>query len=101
MATAAIIRPGARRVFWFAALAGILAAAGCAGRSVQRLATDTTVDLSGRWNDTDSREVSQALIPQAMDGTWIRDWSQASGGNKPAVIVGVVRNRTEDHIPVA
>ena len=31
--------------------------AGCGGKQVTRIAPDTTVDLSGRWNDTDSRLV--------------------------------------------
>ena len=77
---------------------GVLSA-GCAGRQVTRISADAATDLSGRWNDTDSREVSDRLIPEALSATWITDW-QASGGGKPVVVVGVVRNRTAEHIPV-
>jgi hypothetical protein len=86
-----------------AAVAVILAGTmlvGCAKRSVTRVASDTTIDLSGRWNDVDSREVSEAMIQDAMNNPWISQWMQSNGGKKPTLIVGVVRNRTSDHIPV-
>ena len=35
-------------------------AAGCAQRRVTRVEPATPVDLSGRWNDTDSRLVAEA-----------------------------------------
>ena len=38
---------------------------GCAPkRQVQRVETDQTIDLSGRWNDSDSRSVSEEMIKQ-------------------------------------
>jgi len=75
------------------------AGSGCARRTVTRVAPDAAVDLSGRWNDTDSREVSEAIIREALDGAWITEWVREKG-RKPVVIVGVVRNRTSEHVPV-
>jgi uncharacterized protein YceK len=39
---------------WMVLAVGLLLA-GCASVKVDRLDVDETVDLSGRWNDTDSR----------------------------------------------
>ena len=80
----------------------ILAAflAGCGGKTVTRVGTDTTIDLSGRWNDTDSRLVSEEMIADALAGTWYTDYMQKEG-DKPAAIVGTVRNRTDEHIAVS
>ena len=44
---------------------------GCGGKSVQRIDTDTTVDLSGSWNDTDSRLVSEEMISQVLAHPWL------------------------------
>jgi uncharacterized protein (TIGR02722 family) len=70
---------------------------GC-GKQVKRVETDTTIDLSGRWNDTDSRLVSEEMIQDAMNRPWHDDFSSRSGGKKPVVIVGTVRNRSTEHI---
>jgi penicillin-binding protein activator len=72
---------------------------GCAKRTVTRVTPDTTLDLSGHWNDADSREVSAALIQDALQAPWVTEWIQKAG-RKPTVIVGVVRNKTAEHIPV-
>lgn len=80
-------------------VAGGAGPTGCARRTVTRVTPDTTVDLSGRWNDTDSREVSTTMIQEALNAPWITQWIQKAG-RKPTVIVGVIRNRTAEHIPV-
>ena len=43
-------------------------AAGCAGKTVTRVDSDTTIDLSGYWNDADSRLVSEEMIVDALAG---------------------------------
>ncbi len=74
-----------------------LVAAACGITRVQRIDTESVTDLSGRWNDADSRLVANALIEQSLSGSWT---SVNTGGNSPAVIVGEFRNRTLEHIPV-
>lgn len=71
--------------------------AGCASLKVDRMAVDETVDLSGRWNDTDSRLVSEQMISDVLSRPWI-DRYRASRGKDPVVIVGSVRNRSDEHI---
>lgn len=78
----------------------VLLLAGCAKRTVTRVSPDATIDLSGRWNDTDSRQVSETMIQESLTHPWISQWMQSNGGKKPTVIVGVVRNQTTEHIPV-
>ncbi len=80
--------------------AGLLALGGCTKKTVTRIDTDTTTDLSGRWNDTDSRQVSEEMIRDCLNHPWISQHMTSAGGKRPAVIVGVVRNKTTEHIPV-
>jgi PBP1b-binding outer membrane lipoprotein LpoB len=76
-------------------------AVGCGGRTeVTRLDPETTIDLSGFWNDTDSRLVADALIDDAMTFPWARRFMQQNNGEMPAVIFGAVRNKTTEHIAV-
>jgi uncharacterized protein (TIGR02722 family) len=78
-------------------LAVVLLLAGCASLKVDRVDVDKTVDLSGRWNDTDSRLVSEEMINDILSRPWI-DRFRAGRGKNPVVIVGSVRNRSDEHI---
>ena len=72
---------------------------GCS-TSVKRLDSGEVTDLSGEWNDTDSRLVSEEMIRDVLGRPWI-DRFIAEKGNRPAVIVGEVRNLSHEHINVA
>jgi hypothetical protein len=78
----------------------LVAVGGCANKRVERIDPASVTDLSGRWNDADSRLVANALITQSLEGSWARDYAAANGGQPPTVIVGQFRNRTMEHIPV-
>jgi penicillin-binding protein activator len=82
------------------ALALLVVGAGACGKRVTRIDPAAVTDLSGRWNDTDSRLVANALIEQSMTAQWLARHTSLSGGEPPAVIVGSFRNRTLEHIPV-
>ena len=75
---------------------GLLATA-CSTVKVDRVGVEETVDLSGRWNDTDSRLVSEEMIADVLSRPWIDDY-RAGKGRDPVVIVGSVRNRSDEHI---
>lgn len=72
----------------------------CAG--VQRVSSDTQVDLSGRWNDTDVRQVCETLIADCLESPNVNriadDWRSKHGGENPTVIVGRFSNRSSEHI---
>lgn len=72
---------------------------GCAGK-VKRVETDEIIDLSGRWNDTDSRLVSEEMIKDCLSRPWIDKFQETHGEKLPVVIVGTVRNRSHEHINV-
>ncbi len=72
--------------------------AGCGGgRTVTRLDTESVTDLSGKWNDTDSRLVAQEMISDCLSRSWLTD-AIAATGKKPVVTVGTIRNLTNEHI---
>jgi uncharacterized protein (TIGR02722 family) len=71
---------------------------GCS-TTVDRMETDEVVDLSGAWNDTDSRLVSEEMIADVLSRPWITDFVNKEG-QPPAVIVGEIRNLSHEHINV-
>ncbi len=74
--------------------------AGCgSSKQVTRLEADTTTDLSGEWNDTDSRLVANEMIGDVTAAAWISEYTKAQK-RKPTVIVGKITNRTTEHIEV-
>lgn len=72
--------------------------AGCS-TSVERVDTGKTIDLSGAWNDTDSRLVSEEMMQDVMNRPWIDEFTRAKK-HAPAVIVGEVRNLSHEHVNV-
>lgn len=81
------------------ALAALLALVGCATK-VERMEPGQVTDLSGKWNDTDSRLVSEEMIRDVLSHRWVGDFSQARAGKRPALIVGEIRNLSHEHISV-
>ena len=71
--------------------------ASCAGTTVQRVATDTVTDLSGRWNDTDAQLVAEQIVKEALSFPWLAKF-QKKTGKEPKVIVGEIKNKTDEHI---
>jgi len=79
-------------------IAAALLISGCAtGPKVTRTASDEVIDLSGRWNDTDSRLTAEAMVSSMLSGGWLERFS-ADEGRPPVVIVGTVRNKSSEHI---
>ncbi len=79
--------------------AGAMAFAGCSsGKTVQRVDADQQIDLSGDWNDTDSRLVAEEMIKDVLSRPWVSDF-KAETKRTPTVIVGTVKNRSSEHIP--
>lgn len=80
--------------------AGIgIAIAGCSSHNVQRVNEDTVIDLSGRWNDTDSRLTAEEITAELMEHAWYSTFASQNGGKKPVLIVGMITNKSHEHIP--
>lgn len=74
---------------------------GCASAPrVQRVDPQAVIDLSGKWNDTDSRLVSEEMIRDCLNDPWLTRHMTGSGSKRPVVIVGVMRNKSTEHIAV-
>ena len=72
---------------------------GCSGTKVERIAVDSVKDLSGDWNDTDSRLVSEEMIHDLMSAPWLTR-HKAEGKKAPSLIVGEIKNLSHEHIAV-
>ena len=64
---------------------------------VSRVDSSAVTDLSGNWNDTDSRLVAEEMIQDVLARPWLSRFSKEHG-KVPTVIVGTVRNLSHEHI---
>ena len=71
---------------------------GCGTRKVERIDTEEVIDLSGRWNDSDSRMVADAMVEQILNDRWLNNFREKHDGDRPVVIVGLVYNKSHEHI---
>lgn len=65
--------------------------------SVTQVDPNQKINLSGRWNDSDSRQVAQKMIDELLGSEKYKEYA-ITLGKKPAIIVGLVRNKTSEHI---
>lgn len=66
-------------------------------RSVTRIDTAKPIDLSGRWNDTDSRQVADQMIHDLLKSDGFKKYADMLG-RKPVIVIGVIKNKTTEHI---
>jgi len=66
-------------------------------RKVSRIDPGQQIDLSGRWNDTDSRQVADKMVSEFLSSPRFKEYATTIG-RKPAIIVGQIRNKTSEHI---
>lgn len=71
--------------------------AACNKHTVTRVSPDQQIDLSGRWNDTDSRLVAEEMVKDAINRQWRTDFVNKSN-KKPVMIVGMITNKSHEHI---
>ncbi|MCP9471269.1 MAG: penicillin-binding protein activator LpoB [Nitrospira sp.] len=93
-----MIRTAFRPIPLFAC--ALLAVGGCGHEvKVTRVDAGVVTDLSGRWNDTDSRMVAEAMVKEALEYPWLGNFSKAKQ-RQPVVVVGTVVNSSHEHINV-
>lgn len=78
-----------------ATLAASLFITGCSTK-VTRVTHDSAIDLSGKWNDTDSRLVAEEMVRDALKGAWYGKYQESK--TLPTVVIGEVRNKSHEHI---
>jgi PBP1b-binding outer membrane lipoprotein LpoB len=67
-------------------------------RHVSRIDPAEQVDISGRWNNTDSRLVAEDMTKTVLSADWLTDHMSSKSGKRPVVIVGLVNNKSHEHI---
>ena len=88
------------RSFLAVAACEVFTLAGCGHETkVTRVDSGVVTDLSGRWNDTDSRMVAESMVKEALQYPWLGNFSSAKQ-RQPVVVVGTVLNNSHEHINV-
>jgi uncharacterized protein (TIGR02722 family) len=65
---------------------------------VTRIDPAQQIDLSGRWNNTDSRLVAEEMIQTILRDKWVGNHQEGHSGQRPVVIVGMMTNKSHEHI---
>ncbi len=76
---------------------GVLISTSCGNRKIERIDPNTATDISGRWNDTDSKLVAEEMTKDVLTKPWIGNFEKKAN-RKPVVIIGSVRNKTSEYI---
>lgn len=96
MSTSTLVRTGL-----ILSLAGMtLASASCGPtrRDVRRVDPGTVVDVDYRFDDEDARQIYQGMANDALFRSWIDNWMVEHGGKRPVIIIGNIKNNTQDYI---
>jgi hypothetical protein len=78
----------------------VMSACSSGRTTVDRIDPQQTVDVSGNWNDTDSRLVAEEMIQDALAHPWSRRFTEANTGQRPTIVIGRVANKSAEHINV-
>lgn len=66
-------------------------------RTVSRVDPNEEIDISGRWNDVDSKLTAETMVDQVLSEIWLKNHMMEKK-EKPVVIVGFVKNKSHEHI---
>jgi uncharacterized protein (TIGR02722 family) len=87
-----------RNLLFIAIASAALILSGCSTK-VTRIETNEAIDLSGNWNDTDSRLTSEEMIKEMLGQPWLMRF-YAKSKNPPVLTVGEIKNLSHEHINV-
>ena len=83
-----------------ALLSGSMLFNACKGtQQVTRVDENAVIDLSGRWNETDSRLVAEEMISDMLLRPWLNEFESATG-KRPVIVVGIIKNKSHEHVAV-
>ncbi|MDR2151798.1 MAG: penicillin-binding protein activator LpoB [Helicobacteraceae bacterium] len=69
---------------------------GCSTK-VTRVDAGETIDLSGDWNDADSRMTGETMIKDMLNSPWLARF-YAANKKTPVLTVGEIKNLSHEHI---
>ncbi|MFC6100971.1 penicillin-binding protein activator LpoB [Olivibacter domesticus] len=87
-----------KRLTFALAIAAFTVFISSCARQVTRVSPDEAIDISGNWNNTDSRMVADEMTKTILGSSWLGDHLEKQAGKKPVVIVGMVQNKSHEHI---
>lgn len=88
-----------KKMLWAVSASIIVTITGMScSHKVTRIDPGQQVDLSGRWNNTDSRLVAEEMTQTILHDKWVGNHQQEHNGQRPVVIVGMVTNKSHEHI---
>ena len=93
-----MLKPNSRFSLTFVFVLTLIIGGCSASPQVTRMAVEEDVDLSGKWNDVDSRMVSETMVSDCLNSPWIHRFEQNRPGQPPVIIVQSIRNRSHEHI---
>ena len=64
---------------------------------VTRVDENEQIDLSGNWNDTDSKLVAEEMINDSLAKPWLENFMMKKQA-KQRIIVGTILNKSDEHI---
>ena len=76
---------------------GVLALPGCGGKTVVRTQSDAAKDLSGRWNDVDTKNTVREIVDKAMKAPWPERFT-AEHKRNPVIAIGKFIARAESEV---
>ena len=85
-----------KQIFTLLTAIAIFTLAACSHK-VSRIDPSETPDINGSWNNTDSRLTAEQMINESLTDKWLSEHLQTKG-KKPVVIVGMVTNKSHEHI---
>jgi penicillin-binding protein activator len=78
---------------------GALALPGCGGKTITRTESGAAKDLSGKWNDVDTKNTASEIVQKALKAPW-PDRFQEQNKRNPVIAIGKfpVRTNGDEHI---
>lgn len=70
---------------------------GCSQQRITRLSPSNAVELSGNWNDTDSRLTTKTMVREILNSSRLKDFI-AENKRPPRIIIGKFTNQSHEHI---
>lgn len=70
----------------------------CGGTQVSRVGADKQIDVTDKWNSTDSKLVAKRMITDMVSFPWLDKWNRKHD-RPPRVIIKTIRNKSHEHIP--
>ncbi len=94
------LKPSQHFIYILLCIVGLFPLTSCGKeKRVTRVDPGVVIDLSGRWNDTDSKLVAEAMIKDMVNRPWLNKFTE-SRGREPVLIVGTILNKSHEHIDV-